>query len=131
MSTEDAARVDHMAVRAIRGATQIDADSRDLLLEATAELVREVLACNDLTSDDLISVVLTATPDLVSEFPAYAARLAGLSDVPLLSATEIAVPGSMPRVIRLLAHVETDLPRSSVKHVYLRGAAALRTDLNH
>jgi chorismate mutase len=120
-----------MAVRAIRGATQIDADSRDLLLEATAELVREVLASNSLTPDDLISVVLTATPDLTSEFPAYAARQAGLSDVPLLSATEIAVPGAMPRVIRLLAHVETDLPRSSVKHVYLRGAAALRTDLNH
>ncbi|GGN04288.1 chorismate mutase [Lentzea pudingi] len=120
-----------MAVRAIRGATQIDADSRDLLLEATAELVREVLSCNALTADDLISVVLTATPDLVSEFPAYAARQAGLSDVPLLSATEIAVPGAMPRVIRLLAHVETDLPRSSVKHVYLRGASALRTDLNH
>ena len=84
-----------------------------------------------LTAEDLISVVLTATPDLTSEFPAYAARLAGLSDVPLLSATEIAVPGAMPRVIRLLAHVETDVPRSSVKHVYLRGAAALRTDLNH
>lgn len=119
-----------MAVRAIRGATQVDADSRELLLEATAELVREVLSRNGLTSDDLISVVLTQTPDLVSEFPAYAARMAGLSDVPLISATEIAVPGSMPRVIRLLAHVETDVPRSSVKHVYLRGAAALRTDLN-
>lgn len=123
--------LDRMAVRAIRGATQIDADSRELVLEATAELVREVLARNALTADDLISVILTATPDLVSEFPAYAARQAGLSDVPLLSATEIAVPGSMPRVIRLLAHVEMDVPRSSVKHVYLRGAAALRTDLNH
>lgn len=120
-----------MAVRAIRGATQLEADERELLLEATAELVREVLARNGLTAEDLISVVLTQTPDLTSEFPAYAARKAGLSDVPLLSATEIAVPGAMPRVIRLLAHVETDLPRSSVKHVYLRGAAGLRTDLNH
>lgn len=101
------------------------------MLEATAELVREVLDRNGLTSDELISVVLTATPDLVSEFPAYAARMAGLSDVPLLSATEIAVPGAMPRVIRMLAHVETDLPRGDVKHVYLRGAAGLRTDLNH
>jgi chorismate mutase len=120
-----------MAVRAVRGATQIEADDRDQLLEATAELVREVLDRNGLTSDELISVVLTATPDLVSEFPAYAARMAGLSDVPLLSATEIAVPGAMPRVIRMLAHVETDLPRGDVKHVYLRGAAGLRTDLNH
>lgn len=120
-----------MAVRAVRGATQIEADDREQLLEATAELVREVLDRNGLTSDELISVVLTATPDLVSEFPAYAARMAGLSDVPLLSATEIAVPGAMPRVIRMLAHVETDLPRGDVKHVYLRGAAGLRTDLNH
>ncbi|GLZ32286.1 chorismate mutase [Lentzea sp. NBRC 105346] len=120
-----------MAMRAIRGATQVDADERDQLLSATAELVREVLDRNGLTSDDLISVVLTQTPDLVSEFPAYAARMAGLSDVPLLSATEIAVPGAMPRVIRLLAHVETDLPRASIKHVYLRGAAGLRTDLPH
>ncbi|MFI9811600.1 chorismate mutase [Saccharothrix variisporea] len=119
-----------MAVRAIRGATQIDADEREQVLEATAELVREVLERNGLTSEDLISVVLTATPDVVSEFPAYAARMAGLADVPLLSATEIDVPGAMPRVIRLLAHVETDLPRGSVKHVYLRGAAGLRTDLS-
>ncbi|XVV05895.1 chorismate mutase [Actinosynnema sp. CA-248983] len=118
-----------MAVRAIRGATQISADERDQVLEATAELVREVLERNGLTAEDLISVVLTATPDVVSEFPAYAARMAGLADVPLLSATEIDVAGAMPRVIRLLAHVETDLPRSSVKHVYLRGAAGLRTDL--
>jgi chorismate mutase len=119
-----------MAVRAIRGATQLEADDREELFDATAELVREVLARNGLSTDELISVVLTATPDLVSEFPAYAARLAGLDDVPLLSATEIAVPGAMPRVVRLLAHVETDLPRSQVKHVYLRGAALLRTDLN-
>jgi chorismate mutase len=120
-----------MAVRAIRGATQIDADDRDQLLEATAELVREVLMRNGLTTDDVISVVLTATPDLVSEFPAYAARMAGLDDVPLLSAQEIAVPGAMQRVIRLMAHVDTDLPRAEVKHVYLRGAAGLRIDLNH
>jgi len=118
-----------MAVRAVRGATQIDADEREQLLEATAELVDEVLKRNGLVPDDLISVVLTATPDLTSEFPAYAARQAGLSDVPLLSATEIAVPGSMPRVIRLLAHVETELPRADITHVYLHGAAALRRDL--
>jgi chorismate mutase len=74
-------------------------------------------------------VVFTATQDLNAEFPAYAARLLGLTDVPLLCTTEIAVPGSMPRVIRLLAHVETERPRSDVRHVYLRGAAALRTDL--
>lgn len=113
----------------MRGATQVRADDRDQILDATAELVTEVLARNGLLVDDLISVVFTATPDLTAEFPAYAARQAGLTDVPLLSATEMAVPGALPRVIRLLAHVETDLPRSALRHPYLRGAAALRTDL--
>jgi chorismate mutase len=88
-----------------------------------------VLERNGLTQEDLVSIVFTATPDLVSEFPAYAARQLGFVDVPLMCATEISVAGAMPRVIRLLAHVETDLPRADVHHVYLRGAAALRRDL--
>ena len=118
-----------MAVRAIRGAIQVDADDRDEILTASAELVRAVLDRNDIASEDLISVVFTATPDLRAEFPAYAARLMGITDVPLLCAVEIDVAGAMPRVIRLLAHVETSLARSEIRHVYLRGAAALRTDL--
>ena len=118
-----------MAVRAVRGAIQVDQDDRDEVLTATSELLSAVLERNALRPDDLISVVFTATPDLTSEFPAYAARQMGITDVPLLCATEIAVPGAMPRVLRLLAHVETDLPRADVRHVYLRGAAALRTDL--
>ncbi len=118
-----------MAVRAVRGAIQVDEDDREQVLDATTELIREVLARNDLGQQDLISVVFTATPDLVSEFPAYAARQLGFVDVPLMCATEIAVAGAMPRVVRLLAHVETDLPRGEVHHVYLRGAAALRRDL--
>ena len=118
-----------MAVRAVRGAIQVDADERDLVLEATTELVSTVLGRNGLSKDDLISVVFTATPDLTSEFPAYAARQMGFVDVPLLCASEIAVAGAMPRVLRVLAHVETDLPRSEVKHAFLRGAAALRRDL--
>jgi chorismate mutase len=118
-----------VAVRAVRGATQVDADEREQILQATAELVAEVLARNGIEGDDLISAIFTVTPDLCSEFPAYAARQAGLADVPLLCATEIPVPGSMPRVIRMLAHVETDLARSEIRHVYLRGAAELRTDL--
>jgi chorismate mutase len=100
-----------VAVRAVRGATQVDADDRAAILDATAELVGAVLERNSLQPDQLISVVFTATPDLTAEFPAYAARAMGITDVPLLCATEIAVPGSMPRVIRLLAHVEADLPR--------------------
>jgi chorismate mutase len=118
-----------VAVRAIRGAIQVDANERDAILEGTSELVKEVLHRNDVDPADLISIVFTATPDLNAEFPAYAARLMGLTDVPLLCTTEIAVPGSMPRVLRLLAHVESGLDRSHVRHVYLRGAAALRTDL--
>lgn len=118
-----------MAVRAIRGAIQVDADERALVLQATGELLAAVLERNRLSAENLISVVFTATPDLSSEFPAYAARQMGITDVPLLCATEIAVPGAMPRVLRLLAHVETDLGRSEIRHVYLRGAAALRTDL--
>ncbi|HWH27342.1 MAG TPA: chorismate mutase [Mycobacteriales bacterium] len=118
-----------MAVRAVRGAIQVDRDDREEVLGATTELLTAVLARNGLSPDDLISVVFTATPDLTSEFPAYAARQMGITDVPLLCASEIAVPGSMPRVLRLLAHVETALARADVRHVYLRGAAALRTDL--
>jgi chorismate mutase len=118
-----------VAVRAVRGATQVDADDRDAIIEATAELVRAVLDRNELGSEDLVSVVFTATPDLTAEFPAYAARAIGITDVPFLCATEIDVPGAMPRVVRLLAHVETDRSRHDLRHVYLRGAAALRTDL--
>lgn len=118
-----------MAVRAVRGAIQVDADDRGQILDGTTELVREVLHRNEIDPADLISIVFTATPDLRAEFPAYAARLLGLTDVPLLCTTEIAVPGSMPRVLRLLAHVETAKSRAEIRHVYLRGAAALRTDL--
>jgi chorismate mutase len=116
-------------VRAVRGAIQVDANERDDILEGTSELVKEVMHRNSIDRADLISIVFTATPDLNAEFPAYAARLLGLTDVPLLCTTEIAVPGSMPRVLRLLAHVETSLTRAEIRHVYLRGASALRTDL--
>ena len=118
-----------MAVRAVRGAIQVDEDERDEILGAVAELVHAVLSRNHIAPEDLISVVFTATPDLRAEFPAYAARQAGIGDVPLLCATEIDVPGALPKTIRLLAHFETDLGRDAVRHVYLRGAAALRTDL--
>lgn len=118
-----------MAVRAVRGATQVDADDRQQILDAVSELVLALLERNQLTTDDIISLVFTATPDLRAEFPAYAARQLGFTDVPLLCAVEIDVLGAMPRVLRVLAHVETDLPRAALHHVYLRGAAALRRDL--
>ena len=116
-------------VRAIRGAVQVNANERDAILEGTAELVGAVMSRNDLTTDDVISVLFTVTPDLTAEFPALAARKIGFHDVPLICASEIPVPGAMPRVVRLLAHVETARPRSEIQHVYLRGAAALRLDI--
>jgi chorismate mutase len=118
-----------MAVRALRGATQVEVDDRDAIITATAELVRAVLDRNGLTDDDLISIIFTTTPDLVAEFPAYAARVTGLTDVPFLCASEIAVPGAMERVVRLMALVDVEFSRADARHVYLHGAAALRTDL--
>ncbi|MFC4585632.1 chorismate mutase [Sphaerisporangium corydalis] len=116
-------------VRAIRGATQIDSNDREAILAGVTELVGEVMERNRLTTDDVISVIFTSTPDLTAEFPALAARKLGFHDVPLICASEIDVPGALPRVVRLMAHVDTDRPRQDVHHVYLRGAAALRVDI--
>src|SRR6201990_2443680 len=118
-----------MTVRAVRGAVQVDSADRDAILEATAELVSEVMSRNGLTPDDVISVLFTATPDLTAEFPALAARKIGFGEVPLMCATEIPVPGALPRVVRLMMHVESGRPRHEIMHVYLRGAAALRVDI--
>src|SRR3984957_1962866 len=118
-----------VTVRAIRGAVQVEANGRTSILEATPELVTEVMARNSLVPDDVISVLFTATPDLTAEFPALAARKIGFHEVPLMCAAEIAVPGAMPRVVRLMAHVETDRPRAAIQHVYWRGAATLRLDI--
>lgn len=118
-----------MTIRAIRGATQLEVDEREHLFERTTELVREVLRVNDIDTDALVSILFTCTPDLVSDFPAAAAREMGLGDVPLICAVEMAVPGSLPRVVRLMAHAYLDVPRSEVRHVYLHGATVLRRDL--
>jgi chorismate mutase len=118
-----------VTVRAIRGAVQLERDEREHLLASVDELIREILGQNSLATDDLISMLFTATPDLHSEFPALAARQLGIGDVPLLCAQELDIDGSMPRVIRVLVHAETDLAKTDVRHVYLRGAAALRRDL--
>jgi chorismate mutase len=118
-----------VAVRAVRGAIQLERDERDHLLDSVRELVRAVLDSNPFDVGDLISVIFTATPDLHSEFPALAARELGLGDVPLICTQELDITGAMPRVVRLMAHVDTDLSRADIQHVYLRGAAALRRDL--
>jgi chorismate mutase len=118
-----------VAIRAIRGAIQVAANEQSEVLDGTTELVTEVMKRNGVANEDLISIFFTATPDLTADFPAYAARQLGLVDVPLMCACEISVPGALPLTLRMLAHVETELARSDIRHVYLRGAAALRTDL--
>jgi chorismate mutase len=118
-----------MAIRAIRGAIQLDSDERSHLLQSTAELVTKVMHANSLQSADLISVWFTATPDVTSEFPAVAARELGLGDVPLMCSVEMDVRDAMPRVIRLMMHVETKIARPEIQHIYLRGAQGLRADL--
>jgi chorismate mutase len=116
-------------VRAVRGATQLDHDTKEHMHERVSEMVREVMGANGLTVDDFISILFTSTSDLVAEFPAYAARQLGFDDVPLMCARELEIAGSMPRVVRMMAHVETDVPRADITHIYLHGAAGLRRDL--
>jgi chorismate mutase len=118
-----------MTVRAIRGATQLDRDEREHLFERTGELVQAVLDANHITSAALVSILFTCTPDLRSDFPAAAARQMGMGDVPLMCAVEMDVAGSLPRVVRLMAYAELDVPRGEVQHVYLHGATVLRRDL--
>jgi chorismate mutase len=117
------------SVIALRGATQVDRDEPDLIHLAVSELLTEIMIANGLSVDDFISVLFTATPDLVSDFPAVGARSIGFGAVPLICAREIDVQTALPRVIRLLAHVESDRPRVEAKHIYLKGAVALRKDL--
>ncbi|WP_106537310.1 chorismate mutase [Haloactinopolyspora alba] len=118
-----------MTVRAVRGATQLDVDEAEHLLSRTAELMRAVLDRNSLVADDVVSIILTATPDLRSAFPAAAVRAIGITDVPMICAKEIDVAGAMPRVVRLMAHIESDRPRDQVRHVYLHGTNVLRDDI--
>jgi chorismate mutase len=118
-----------VALRAIRGAIQLDVDEREHLLKSTAELIAKTLHANDLDSSQLVSILFTATPDVTSEFPALAARELGLGDVPLMCFVEMDVQSAMPRVIRLMIYAEMDKARGQIQHVYLRGATALRLDL--
>ncbi len=117
-----------MRLRALRGATTVVENDADAILDATEELLRELIERNGLAADDMVSCLFTCTDDLDAEFPAVAARRLGLSAVPLLCAKEIAVPGALPRVIRLLLHCYAD-PDTEPRHVYLREAESLRRDL--
>ncbi|MCU1489420.1 MAG: chorismate mutase [Acidimicrobiaceae bacterium] len=116
-------------LRAIRGATTLDADTTEQLHERTTELVAAILERNQLGAEDLVSILLTATNDVHAGFPATAARALGLEDVALMGAQEIAVAGAPDRCIRVLVHCYTERPRDELRHVYLQGARGLRRDL--
>src|ERR1700721_2347532 len=116
-------------VRGERGATTVEANTAAQVTERPQELMRQLMARNDLTEDDLVSVLFTTTGDVTSIFPATAIREIGFGAVPLLCAAEIAVPGAMPLCIRVLLHVHTTKTRDEIHHVYLHGAQGLRDDL--
>lgn len=118
-----------MLVRGIRGATTVPANTRDEILQAAAELLREIVDANDVQVDLVASIIFTTTPDLNAEFPAVAARQAGWTDVALECLNEMNVPGSLQRCLRVLMHVNTERSSSEIKHIYLRGARQLRRDL--
>lgn len=118
-------------VAALRGATTLDEDTRESVLERTAELLAALMARNGLSTDDVISLVFTATDDITTEFPAAAVRAAGIADVPMLCARELGIAGdsNIPLCVRVMAHVHTDKPRAELRHAYLHGARQLRSDL--
>ena len=116
-------------VRALRGATTVERDHADAIVAATEELLEAMLERNSVAPEDLISLVFTSTFDLTAEFPAAAARRLGIDHIPLLCAREIEVPGSVPRCIRVLMHLYTERDYGTLRHVYLREARKLRSDL--
>jgi len=118
-----------MSVRAVRGATQVEANTAESITAATQELLLEIMAANSLSAEDVISVLFTSSPDLNATFPAAAARSVGFESTPLICSVEIDVPGALPRTVRVMAHIETDLPKSDIAHIYLHGAKALRRDI--
>jgi chorismate mutase len=117
------------SVRAVRGATTVDIDSVEAITERVVALLQRILEQNGLDEDDIISILFTATEDIVSTFPATAARSMGLGAVPLICARELAIVGSVPRCIRVMLHVTTERSREDIHHVYLEGAHGLRDDL--
>jgi chorismate mutase len=116
-------------LQALRGAITCDENTKAEIDEKTQTLVKEMLARNGVEHDDIVSILFTATEDLTAEFPAAAARMVGLGDVPLICARELAVDHGMPRCIRVMMHFYGEQPREGLHHVYLEGARSLRDDL--
>ena len=118
-----------MMVRGIRGATTVDSNSREEILDATKELLASIIEANEIDHDHVASIIFTTTVDLNAEFPAVAAREEGWTDVALQCMHDMNVPGSLARCVRILMHVNTERSNADLQHIYLRGARRLRTDL--
>lgn len=114
---------------AVRGATTVQQDTVADVRERTAEMLTEIMERNGIKPQDIVSIIFTATPDLVSEFPAVAARSLGLAQVPLLCSQEISVAGAIERCVRVLLHAYSDRRQVEIRHPYLHDARQLRTDL--
>ncbi|HUG15953.1 MAG TPA: chorismate mutase [Thermomicrobiales bacterium] len=117
-----------LACRAVRGATTSATNTAEDILEATEELLRTMLTLNEITVDDMVSVIFTTTTDLNATFPAVAARSMGLDQIPLICTHEMNVPGALPMVVRIMLHVNTERSAADVKHVYLKHARELRPE---
>ena len=118
-----------MSLRAIRGATQINANTPEAIAAGVKELIAAIMHSNTLAPDEVISVIFTSTPDLTAAFPAAACREIGFESVALIGALEVDVPGALPRIVRVMLHVESTRGKESILHIYLHGAQALRQDI--
>lgn len=115
--------------RGVRGATTVETNTAEAILEGTGELLRTMIEANAIEQERVASVLFTTTMDLNAAFPAVAARDLGWTDIALLNAHEMAVPGALPRCIRILLHLNTDRSAREIRHIYLRDARKLRPDL--
>ena len=118
-----------MMTRGVRGATTVEVNSAEAILQATEELLAEMMKANELDEESVASAFFTVTQDLNAEFPALAARKMGWADVALLCGHEMNKPGALPMCLRILLHINTERSRSEIRHVYLRGARVLRPDI--
>jgi tryptophan synthase alpha chain len=118
----------YVACRGIRGATTVETNTSEDILEATTDLLDAIIRLNDINSEDVVSAIFTTTPEITASFPAMAARELGWTDVPLLCAHEMAVPGALRGVVRILLHINSTRTSSEIRHVYLREAGALRPE---
>lgn len=117
-----------MRVQGIRGAITVEYNTAEAIIQATTDLLEEIVQSNAIESDDIASIFFSTSPDLNAEFPAVAARRLGLTNVALFCSQEIGVPGSLPMCVRILLHVNTDKRAKEITHIYLGGARDLRPD---